>query len=1502
MPEGLSVFDDTMKNTDLSSYEATFSGNLQKVPAMCYPYVLLGSQHCKLQQTRNEAGEATEDKELRFFFSCEDTLNSFLSFYESIRVNGRQLKLGYKGAKRSNSHVEINKIPCYYNPTGLMFSEAKELLFPESDLSIHYNGIFFPGNVCKVASNTPRMEQQTRKEDLCGKTSRQAPGTRANENEKSETRERKTEEISVTISQAEGMKLTESQVDGSLPVVGHVQPPFGVSQGPPVAISQGPPPPMTNSGPPQPVMSLAHNMNQGLIFNQGPPPGMNQGPPGPMTNQVPTSVMNQGPPQPMMNHIQPPFMNQGPPPMMNRGPPPMMNRGPPPPMMNPGPPFGGPNMMNRGPPPPGFPPWGNQGPRPPIMGPGPPPIRNQGPPPMGNQGRPPITNQGPPPMGNQGPPPIRNQGPPPMGNQGPPPFGNQGPPPMGNHGPPAMNMPFGELTPVSQPPFSSTKDYEQEAWEASVKSFTDSLLGGKPTDTASPCDVSKGIVAMSSWSRDGFQNTRPNQGLSPIHMTKRSVSPVGKTKRSVSPIRKTKRSVSPIRKVRRSVSPMRKTKRSRSPSPRSKISASPISSVSSYESLSGSWSPHRSRGSRSPPNRRNRPRSHRSSERDRFSRSNRMSASYKKRSTSPGRRNRSRSRSRSWSPFRHPIHYARRELPEQSRHSPRRSLNWKESFHSKRSKSPRKSRSPLRKKLPRSPETETKSQPSKFQGQLNRLLEMERTVITIDNTQNTNKEMVTKEEEDNQTEEPYPSEKKDSTAEKNRLTKVKKRPARSISNERNDSGDSTGDVSSSSTMRIVSVAAGTGKPKKKRKFTEYKSSNEPTSTEGGKDEPQTNSDSVSTSGTKQADAVERAVVEEKADDTVADVNLLAAFENVLNTQPKKDLLSKEKAVKVKWSKTIINSSKLEEKETTQVPIITKLDVPEKKEIPKEHKSKWKPLEESKLGESEQTNEKGVSKQAEQGASLADKTFEQSGHKQQKKIDKGDKGKECHSKSQERNSKDRYISFTGSKNPELPDFDSSLQKVSSSVDAATANVVKPVKMPMSSDRSTPPVMESKDKKLRHSHSQSPGTQSPRDYLDDLKRPRGPNLSRKSATMGRSISPTSSLYDDRFRNRSRSPDATSKPARTVEASSADITTRKEVSRSSKHLKQVIAGRRKSLSPDPVEKIAQHHLTKKDIPVQASGADTTSRKEVSRSSKHLKQVVAGRRKSLSPDPVEKIAQHHLSKRDTPVETSGADTTSRKEVSRSSKHLKQVIADRRRSLSPDPVEKIAQHPLSMNNASVEALSVDVTSRKEVPRSTQQKQAISGRRQSLSPDPIENLARHLSRKDISLVTSSVDVTTRKEVSRSSTHLKQVVSGQRQSHSPDPVEKLAQSHLSRKGISAHSPPKFQGRKFLRPDDELNSSNSRMTREDAPVRPEADRYTRERDRDRREDKERSNSSTRSSEYSSSFRQGKFEEIRPDRPASKRSYSPVSYHAGDSKCKYRTLLRIQKLSFQFKNIDL
>ncbi|RUS75575.1 hypothetical protein EGW08_016669, partial [Elysia chlorotica] len=58
MPNGISVFDDTTENCDLSTHEATFSGSLQRVPAVCYPYVLLGSQHCQLQKVKADSDQA----------------------------------------------------------------------------------------------------------------------------------------------------------------------------------------------------------------------------------------------------------------------------------------------------------------------------------------------------------------------------------------------------------------------------------------------------------------------------------------------------------------------------------------------------------------------------------------------------------------------------------------------------------------------------------------------------------------------------------------------------------------------------------------------------------------------------------------------------------------------------------------------------------------------------------------------------------------------------------------------------------------------------------------------------------------------------------------------------------------------------------------------------------------------------------------------------------------------------------------------------------------------------------------------------------------------------------------------------------------------------------------------------------------------------------------------------------------------------------------------------
>ena len=451
-----------------------------------------------------------------------------------------------------DAHIETEGIKCYRNPSGLVFSEAKELLLPEQDLPIHYGGIYFPRAVCKVSKFTPRQEQQTVKQDPSSKDSSQSVAKTGDMKEK--------ENVKSSPPGPEECKLSEnsagdphpvSQVDQSLPVASQGIPAAIMSQVPPSSVmSQGQPsvnqgPPVMSQGPSSmsqgpPVMSQGQpSMNQGLpMMSQG-QPSMNQGLP--MMSQAQPS-MNQG--LPMMSQGQP-SMNQGLP-MMSQGPP-AMGQGPPnvsqvPPPVNQGSALGqGPPMMSQGPPvmgqgPPqmlnqphqvmkGFPMIMNQflqGAHPPMLNQGPPPMMNIGvPPPMMNQGPSQMMNPGLPMMGQGRPPQMMNQGQPPPGVG---PWMNRGPPPpMMGQRPPFMNPGFNRM-PLSVPPpglhstESGSKDLEQEAWEASVRSFTNSsFVMGSLTKTALKICQGDTEIYPLNLCKVGLEiNFKTGRGVSPL--------------------------------------------------------------------------------------------------------------------------------------------------------------------------------------------------------------------------------------------------------------------------------------------------------------------------------------------------------------------------------------------------------------------------------------------------------------------------------------------------------------------------------------------------------------------------------------------------------------------------------------------------------------------------------------------------------------------------------------------------------------------------------------------------------------------------------------------------------------------------------------------------------------------------------------------------------------------------------------------------------------------------
>ncbi|KAK3742710.1 hypothetical protein RRG08_025652 [Elysia crispata] len=1190
MPNGISVFDDTVEKSDLSSHEAAFSGNLMRVPAVCYPYVLLGSQHCKLQKIKTDSGE-TEKRELRFFFSSQDTLDSFLSFYESVRINGKQTELVYKGVKRKDSHVdEVDQSKCYPNPTGLVFSEAKEVLLPESELQIQYNGILFPQTIYKLSNSTPKEKHQTTEEDsyvgtCChtiteankSETSNQSNnvtnknessmhniGTANNREDESNKSvlpvmtERKRKDDSLSTSQEKDLNHPESQLGQNLPVKNQsVLPSMSqgqsvVNQGPttsmmshgqPPIVSQGPP--LMNQCPPPPVMSQGPSP---AMMGQGPPP-MSQGPLPAMIGQSLLS-MSQGPPPPMINQFlsmmnqgqQLPIMNQGPPlPMMPRGPPPIRNLGPP--VMGQGSPF---SMINQGPPP---------------------HIINQGPPaPMMVQGRPLPGSH-----------PWLNQVPPPPWI-GPVPF-------VSNQVPPVNNMPFPESTPVSQPPDSSSKDIEQEAWEASVKSFTDSLLSVKG-DKNSVEDDSKGFGSLSV---RGSVRSRSGDNLQ-----------------------------SSVR------------------------SASPMSLVSSpdREDCYRDWSTQQSHISTSPLNRISKPRLPRDSEKDRFGPPRRSPVS-RDRQSSLHRQGWSQSRSRSRSPYKYPLHVKRYGPRQESRSSPRRSPTRREFTRNRRSRSPirrksrspsrggsrsparRKSRSPPRKKLSRSTENKTESYPSKIKGRLGQALQMEKIVITVDNIENSNKTKTKNEKMDSRAVCASPI-----------VKKLVKKAGKSIAKDENrvKSTSSFEEESDKNHLRKVGSLSreneenvqhvSTLSSGKEGKTLMDKPSTEVKSVESSKCESMTGIER--NKNVKHAETIKASVTKSVLNETKAyvaqspfdSVLLNSVFGNVLESDTNPVLPSNNEILESESNKAYRNTCEVSGK-------CAKPDDKEKKEIKNGNKGKWKPLQElESVKDKPNIDEKKIKLAAKDDCSADG--FTRGLKLKETKIDKGQGNEHCASKLDKGLPQDDKEDSTVAKNNKnsvsiLKDSDQNVSRSRNTVNQSShstgsgkSSLSDPSKMvmlsnyPSSSEREhqslesklsqSPDVQSPRDlllddlKRSRQSIesklSQSPDGRSPRDHLlGDLKRSRGSNLLRKKSSIGRSVSPTFSLYD-RFRNRSRSPDAPQLPAQMPEPygdSNVDNLRRKEISMSTYPI-MVKSDRKQSLSPDGGGKLSQHHVSRKQTTPQS------------------------------------------------------------------------------------------------------------------------------------------------------------------------------------------------------------------------------------------------------------------------------------------------------------------------------
>ena len=159
-----------------------------------------------------------------------------------------------------------------------------------------------------------------------------------------------------------------------------------------------------------------------------------------------------------------------------------------------------------------------------------------------------------------------------------------------------------------------------------------------------------------------------------------------------------------------------------------------------------------------------------------------------------------------------------------------------------------------------------------------------------------------------------------------------------------------------------------------------------------------------------------------------------------------------------------------------------------------------------------------------------------------------------------------------------------------------------KLAGTSNQSVVPEKQHLDKEPRRSASPEDG--SPRDYLSsDAKRSKGSSLLRKTATVGRSVSPTSGLYD-RFRNRSRSPDGLA-VSQTVDSSGDrhDDFARGKESFKTTHPKQI--------RPDSSEKTSQVHALKQQVSPQ-SHSKFVSKEKVQAETHHPDKLHQARRSS--------------------------------------------------------------------------------------------------------------------------------------------------------------------------------------------------------------------------------------------------------------------------------------------------
>ncbi|GFO38674.1 hypothetical protein PoB_006517900 [Plakobranchus ocellatus] len=451
------LFNDCIKSYELS-HEAAFTKIPLRVPILCFPYLVIGSRHVESENvvldSVESAGKSLFSRELRFFFTSQSKMDAFLSFYESISANNRLLELAYKGVKRINSHIRVKseQLKCPTNPTGLMYSETEGLLMPDTDLSTDYSTIYFPGMGCKVPDSTPRTQCQS-------------SGTKA------------FTEKAGRIEKDKAQKTYMNKKNQNIPMMRNA------------ANREGPAPYIRNP---------SANMNiPGPAIGQ-PPPFIHQGP-----------VMSQRPP--MMSQA-PPMLPQGqtlrqPPPIINQSSPwmgqnPTMSTQVAPNLSFP------PPMMNQPPPP--APPWMNQGPPPPIVSHGALPIVSHGAPPIVSHGAPPIMNQGPPVINQMPPvsvPPSQSR---PSALDAPPVFG-----------PPKMSSASASITTqAASVNTSKSKDSHQEAWEDSVKKFTDSLQGSKPSKDNADGNISVDdfLSSLSARSRSPEKSRNPDRSLSPMSL------------------------------------------------------------------------------------------------------------------------------------------------------------------------------------------------------------------------------------------------------------------------------------------------------------------------------------------------------------------------------------------------------------------------------------------------------------------------------------------------------------------------------------------------------------------------------------------------------------------------------------------------------------------------------------------------------------------------------------------------------------------------------------------------------------------------------------------------------------------------------------------------------------------------------------------------------------------------------------------------------------------------